>query len=194
MGLLYGFLILVEMLVSALLIVVIFMQKSKGGMGGSAFGGGGAGEAIFGSRMGNVLTKATVVLGVIFLFNTLVLTVMTSRRGPGGSGSVMEGAGNVPTTPPASQQMPTATPGNDGGNWMEGELEPDVQGLAPMEGQSDSAGTGMDISDDVEDVMVVEPVPAEDVMVVEPESSETDESAASSVDNAEPETSIPTSD
>ena len=79
MPIIYGFFILVEAVVSALLIAVVLVQKSKGGMGGSAFGGG-VGEAIFGSRMGNVLTKATVVLGIIFLVNTVLLTIFTARR------------------------------------------------------------------------------------------------------------------
>ncbi len=102
MTLIYGFLIVVEALISALLIGVIFLQKSKGGMGGSAFGGGGVGEAIFGSRMGNVLTKATVVLAVIFLTNTVLLTMLTARRDSGG-GSVTDGV--VPATAPASAPL-----------------------------------------------------------------------------------------
>lgn len=87
-GFLYTVLIIFEAILSALLIVIIFMQKTKGGMGGAAFGGS-AGEAIFGSRMGNVLTKATVVLGTIFLVNTLLLTIMTARRS-GVSRSIMD--------------------------------------------------------------------------------------------------------
>lgn len=143
MGVLYGFLIVVEMLVSALLIAVIFMQKSKGGMGGSAFGGG-AGEAIFGSRMGNVLTKATVVLGVIFLLNTLVLTVMTSRRGQ--MGSVMESAPRQ-----AAPQPSSPSPGGMSEGWMESELQPG--GEMPIEMP---VATG---EADVEpEVMVIPPV------------------------------------
>jgi preprotein translocase subunit SecG len=117
MGVVYGFLILVEVLVSALLIVVIFMQKTKGGMGGSAFGGG-AGEAIFGSRMGNVLTKATVMLGVIFLVNTILLTVLTSRRSVV-TESVMDG---VTVAPPAVQQQPALPQGPDMAGWLESEM------------------------------------------------------------------------
>ena len=101
MGFIYGVLIVFEALLSALLIAIIFMQRTKGGMGGSAFGGG-AGEAIFGSRMGNVLTKATVILGSIFLFNTILLTIMTARRGDHG-GSVMDRVDAVP----APMQQPT---------------------------------------------------------------------------------------
>lgn len=102
MGFIYGFLIVLEAIVSALLIAIIFMQKSKGGMGGSAFGGGG-GEAIFGSRMGNVLTKATVVLGSVFLINTIVLTILTARQGPS---SVMDRdiGEAAPVSAPVQQQ------------------------------------------------------------------------------------------
>lgn len=103
MGFFYGLLIVFEGLLSLMLITIIFMQKTKGGMGGSAFGGG-AGEAIFGSRMGNVLTKATVVLGAIFLFNTILLTILTARQQ--GGGSVMD---SVDVAPPVT--APGGMPG-----------------------------------------------------------------------------------
>lgn len=104
MGFFYGFLIVFEGLLSLMLIAIIFMQKTKGGMGGSAFGGG-AGEAIFGSRMGNVLTKATVVLGGIFLLNTILLTILTARQE--GGGSVMDAV--VPSAP--QPFIPSGMPG-----------------------------------------------------------------------------------
>jgi preprotein translocase subunit SecG len=107
MTVIYGFLIVLEALVSALLIGVIFLQKSKGGMGGAAFGGG-VGEAIFGSRMGNVLTKATVVLAVIFLANTIVLTMLTARRKP--AASVTDMGLVVPSSPVAPMSMPGPAP------------------------------------------------------------------------------------
>jgi len=106
MGFIYGLLIVFEGLLSLMLIAIIFMQKTKGGMGGTAFGGG-AGEAIFGSRMGNVLTKATVVLGGIFLFNTVLLTILTARQQ--GGGSVMD---SVEVAVPDPQPgMPAGMPG-----------------------------------------------------------------------------------
>lgn len=67
------FLLLVEIASSFLLITVILIQKSKGGgLGGSAFGGGGN-DSMFGARAGNVLTKITIGLSILFLANTLVL-------------------------------------------------------------------------------------------------------------------------
>ncbi len=109
MPIIYGFFILVEALVSALLIGVVLIQKSKGGMGGSAFGGG-MGEAIFGSRMGNVLTKATVVLGIIFLVNTILLTIFTARRESSGSGSVTDGQAPIAQPAQAGGIAPAAAP------------------------------------------------------------------------------------
>ena len=117
MSVIYGFLIVLEAVVSALLIGVIFLQKTKGGMGGTAFGGG-MGEAIFGSRMGNVLTKATAVLGVVFLVNTVLLTMLTARREPVGSvtdlGRIEQPApvqGPGPGAPvPVSAPIPMAPP------------------------------------------------------------------------------------
>ena len=108
MNIIYGFFIFIEAMISIMLIGIILIQKTKGGMGGTAFGGG-MGEAIFGSRMGNVLTKSTVILGVAFLINTLLLTVMTSRRG-GVGGSVTDIAPAVPVNVPAAAQPAAAQP------------------------------------------------------------------------------------
>ena len=66
-------LLIFEVICSLLLMGVILIQKSKGGgLGGSAFGGGGA-DSMFGARAGNVLTKITITLSILFLLNTLAL-------------------------------------------------------------------------------------------------------------------------
>lgn len=78
MNILRSLLIVIEVFCSVLLIGLILLQKSKGGGLGVAFGGGGEGS-MFGSRTGNVLTKATIVLGLIFLLNTLVLGILFTR-------------------------------------------------------------------------------------------------------------------
>jgi preprotein translocase subunit SecG len=69
-----GLLLVVEALCAVLLIVLILLQKSKSEGLGMAFGGG-AGEALFGARAGNVLTKITVWLSGIFLATTLLIAV-----------------------------------------------------------------------------------------------------------------------
>lgn len=64
---------IVEVAVSLLLVTAILIQKSKTQGAGLAFGSG-MGETLFGGQIGNVMTKVTVVLAVIFLVNTTVLT------------------------------------------------------------------------------------------------------------------------
>ena len=103
MGILIGFLYVLEVIVCFLLAGIILLQKPKDG-GLNAMLGGGMGEAMFGAQVGNVLVKGTIILGTIFLLNTLVLSRLTVS---GGGGSVMEG---VSSPPPASQALPFSQP------------------------------------------------------------------------------------
>ena len=97
MQILINLLFAFEVIICFLLSGVILLQKPKEGGLGVSFGGG-MGEALFGAQMGNVLTKGTVILGAIFLLNTLVLSRLTSHSGT----SVMEG---VKTPAPAAEQQ-----------------------------------------------------------------------------------------
>lgn len=72
-------LVIVQVISGLLLIGVILLQKSKDEGLGIAFGGG-VGEALFGSRTGNVLTKITIVLALVFLLNSLLLGVVGSTQ------------------------------------------------------------------------------------------------------------------
>jgi preprotein translocase subunit SecG len=71
-------LIAVEVITSVLLIGIILIQKAKGGGLGLAFGGGGA-DSLFGSRAGNVLTKGTIILAIVFMVNTVLLGILHAR-------------------------------------------------------------------------------------------------------------------
>jgi preprotein translocase subunit SecG len=74
----------------------------------SAFGGGGS-QTAFGARAGaTVLTKATAVLGVLFMLGAIALGVL----GKAGTGSLMRGVAPPPTqTPaPAPATPPAQTP------------------------------------------------------------------------------------
>ncbi|MCL1921976.1 MAG: preprotein translocase subunit SecG [Kiritimatiellaeota bacterium] len=95
MNVLISFLYVLEGVVCLLLGGIVLLQKPKDG-GMNAMMGGGMGEALFGAQVGNVLVKGTIILGTVFLLNTLLLSKLTSH---GGSGSVMEG---VTTPPPQS--------------------------------------------------------------------------------------------
>jgi preprotein translocase subunit SecG len=99
MQILIGFLYVIEVFVCFLLAAVILLQKPKEGGLGVSFGGG-MGEALFGAQMGNVLTQATIILGTIFLINTLALSRLTAHTGS----SLMEGV--KPSAPAAEQALP----------------------------------------------------------------------------------------
>ena len=77
---------IIEVLCSAMLLGVILIQKTKSQGVGLAFGAG-MGESLFGAQMGNVLTKTTVILAILFLVNTTLLAIVGVKVRPGGSGS-----------------------------------------------------------------------------------------------------------
>ena len=82
------------------LIGLVLLQKSKSEGLGLAFGGGGN-DSLFGARAGNVLTKATVSIGILFLVNTLVLGILFSGSA---NTSLMDNAAASPA--PLQQQAP----------------------------------------------------------------------------------------
>jgi preprotein translocase subunit SecG len=102
---LYYLLAAFYVLACLMLLLVVLLQQGKGGDMASAFGGGGS-QTAFGARAGaTVLTRATTVLGVLFMLGALVLTII----GRGGPGSIMRGV----TAPaqPQQQQQPAPQPG-----------------------------------------------------------------------------------
>ena len=70
MTILYALVIVVALLLAALILI----QPSKSGGFGAVFGG--VGESVFGARAGSHLTKATVVLTVIFFVLALTLAAL----------------------------------------------------------------------------------------------------------------------
>ena len=87
-----------------LLLIVVLLQQGKGGDMAAAFGGGG-GQAAFGARSGaTLLTRATTVLGALFMVGAMVLAIM-GQRGPG---SVVSGLGG-PAPAPVETAVPAET-------------------------------------------------------------------------------------
>ena len=112
----------VYILICLLLLIVVLLQQGKGGDIASAFGGGSS-QTAFGARAGaTVLTRATTVLGALFLLGALGLSII-GQRGPG---SVVGGVGApapapqqaapaatkpvAPATPPAATPVQPQTP------------------------------------------------------------------------------------
>jgi preprotein translocase subunit SecG len=101
----YYVLVGLYVLISLLLLVVVLLQQGKGGDIAAAFGGSSS-QTAFGARAGaTVLTRATTVLGSLFLVGAFVLTLM----GRTGGGSVVSGVGG-PANPTPTLPMPV-TPG-----------------------------------------------------------------------------------
>ncbi len=98
MEFLLGLLFVIEIIVALLMVAVVMLQPPKdqaGGMG-SAFGGG-FGEEVFGGRTGNVLSRTTVVLGIILILNSLAIAYC--MRGGLQSTSLAERTVEAPAAP-----------------------------------------------------------------------------------------------
>ena len=76
----YGFVIGVHVLVCFILIAPILLQAGKGGGLSETFAGDSS-QTIFGTKASTFLTKATVVAAILFIISSLLLGIMTSRRG-----------------------------------------------------------------------------------------------------------------
>jgi preprotein translocase subunit SecG len=109
MGILSTVLLVFFVITAILLILLVLVQNEEGDSLGGIFAGG-SGSA-FGSRSGNVLTRATTVLGALFLVVSLGLALL--NRTPGGSG--VERAGRE------------LSGGTTAGNWLEDEINPQSQ-------------------------------------------------------------------
>ena len=92
----------VYVVVCLLLLVVVLMQQGKGGGIAAAFGGSGS-QTAFGARAGaSVLTRATTVLGILFMVGAMTLAIMGQRE----TSSVLSGVEGPGIQPAAPAQIP----------------------------------------------------------------------------------------
>ena len=106
----------VYVLVCFFLLLVVLLQQGKGGDIAAAFGGSGS-QAAFGARAGaSLLTRATTVLGTLFMVGAMVLAIM-GQRGPG---SLLSGLGE-PAAPveDVAPAVPGAADTAEGGDTTE---------------------------------------------------------------------------
>ncbi len=105
----YALLLGFHLLVCLCLVAVILVQSGKGGgLAGGAFGN--ATQTVFGGRGGtDFVTRATVVLGVLFFASSLSLALLTTK-GTGRARSVVsEAAKRASTAAPATPGSAPAT-------------------------------------------------------------------------------------
>jgi preprotein translocase subunit SecG len=127
MGILSIVLLVFFVAVSVLLVLMVLFQTEEGDNLGGIFAGGGG--SAFGSRAGNVLTRVTTVLGVLYLVVSFSLALL--NRTPGGTG--VEAAGRELSGETGSS------------NWLETELNPElpfeIEGVDPFQGEGSQDDT-----------------------------------------------------
>ena len=108
----YALMMTIHLIVCLCLIAVVLVQSGKGGgLAGGAFGG--ATQTVFGGRGAtDFITRATVVLGVLFFVTSMSLAILT-MRGTATQRSVVSeaarrAASGAPVTPSATP--PVGTP------------------------------------------------------------------------------------
>jgi preprotein translocase subunit SecG len=108
----FTFLLIVQTLVAAALVAVILMQRSEGG----GLGVGGSSAGLMTARgAADFLTRATAVLGGLFIFLSILLAAIAGVSGESTTVDTslvkeqpFQPAGQAPATPPA-----TAPTGNE---------------------------------------------------------------------------------
>jgi preprotein translocase subunit SecG len=68
-------LLIILLLVTVALVGVILMQRSEGGALG--IGGGGPGGMMSGASAANLLTRTTMILGIVFMGTCIVLAILS---------------------------------------------------------------------------------------------------------------------
>lgn len=84
----YNVFLILHVLFCIALVAVVLLQVGRGrGMLGAL--GGGTAETLFGSQAGNVLTKGTTVVAIMFMITSLSLAYLSVKKGE----TVMKGVG-----------------------------------------------------------------------------------------------------
>jgi len=92
---------IIHAIISFLLIVVVLLQFGKGAELGATMGGSSQG-LLTASQSGNILTKATTLLAVIFLVNSVVLSILSNKEA---RSSIMDT--EAPVAAPLTSSLPS---------------------------------------------------------------------------------------
>ncbi len=101
--------IVIHLMVIVSLIAIVLLQRSEGG----ALGIGGGGNFMSTRGQGNILTKATTILGVAFFATSIAMSVLARLNAP--ASSILEGA--------VAQEAPITTPVEGTGTGGQGILD-----------------------------------------------------------------------
>ncbi len=107
----YAALIVLHFFVCLILILVVLLQTGKGADLAGAFGGGGSQTALGSRGAATVLSKATTIAAIVFMFTSMALALYSSRR----TSDVLQNAPaatSLPAVPPpAPKSAAPAAPG-----------------------------------------------------------------------------------
>ena len=103
-----------QVLVAVALIGFILIQHGKGADAGAAFGSGASATVFGASGSGNFMTRATTILALVFLANSLSLAYIATQRTRKAT-SLMEQAARIsvpvaPASTPAPAEQTPAVP------------------------------------------------------------------------------------
>ena len=102
----YGLLIGLHVVAGIFLIFIILIQAPKGEGLSGAFGIGGSATTFFGGDTGNVLTKGTAVLAVIFTLTCITLAAVQVHQSKGVTGGEPRGVVVPPVSVDVSETQP----------------------------------------------------------------------------------------
>ena len=113
---------IIHIIVCLILVVVVLLQSGKAADLAGAFGGMGS-QTVFGPRgSATVLSKATTISAIAFMFTSLTLSILATRAGSATPDILKKAipAAGQPAPVPAQSQAPgtapiTVTPGTVGG-------------------------------------------------------------------------------
>ncbi|HEX5103545.1 MAG TPA: preprotein translocase subunit SecG [Pirellulaceae bacterium] len=108
----YAFMIPMALL-SVLLILVILVQRGRGGGLTGALGGMG-GASAFGTKAGDLFTKITIVLALVWVLLAMASLKILNQRSPFSTAGGNQPATTVPSDPTATPAGGAKTPAPDG--------------------------------------------------------------------------------
>ena len=109
---LYGFVVVVHILMSLVLIAVVLLQGGRGGLSDAL--GGAAAQSLFGGGASTVMTKITAFCAGLFVVTSLSLAYLSTARGRSILEQIpMTAPGVLPILPP--EHAPEAAPQAPGG-------------------------------------------------------------------------------
>ena len=99
------FLIVLHTIVSVLLISVVLMQASQGGGLSGTFGGQAASSILGGQSAGNVLSKITTWLAIIFIGLAILISILSGPSSETSTSLVKKAAEDNPVQPLQQQDI-----------------------------------------------------------------------------------------